>query len=104
MEPLPRVFFYVLQYFEADVLKNHLRLRESKGGRRENKRFRATKRTTACIIHDRNNATITMRTISEMIEEPDALDVPGITVATRNNKDINNSREMGDNDHRAVIF
>ena len=53
---------------------------------------------------DRNNATITMRTISEMIEEPDALDVPDITVATNKNKDITNSREVGENDHRAVIF
>lgn len=51
-----------------------------------------------------NNATITMRTISEMIEEPDALDVPGITLDTGNNRDITNSREVGDNDHRAVIF
>lgn len=94
----------MLQYFEAGVLNKHLRLRESKGGRRENKRIRATKRTKACIIDDMNNATITMRTISEMIEEPDALDVPGITLDTGNNRDITNSREVGDNDHRAVIF
>ena len=56
------------------------------------------------VKDDRNKATIAMRTISEMIEEPDAVDVPGITVTMDNKKDITNSREVGDNDHSAVVF